>query len=81
MVAGLILAIETIVHYTVNPGDDPHIKAFGVALQCGEPDDLGRWRPFSLIGGFLVARMTWRRVGEAWDDATTRGARKGISAA
>src|SRR6202167_1236082 len=31
MIAGLILSIETTVHYTVNPGDDSHIKAFGVS--------------------------------------------------
>ena len=41
MVAGLMLAIETIVHYTVNSGDDPHTKAFGVPLRCGQPDHLG----------------------------------------
>jgi branched-chain amino acid transport system permease protein len=28
------------------------------------------------IGGFLVARLTWNRVGQAWDDAAgmARGA-------
>src|SRR4030095_6369567 len=31
LIAGLILAIDTIVHFTVNPGDDPNIKAFGMS--------------------------------------------------
>jgi branched-chain amino acid transport system ATP-binding protein len=41
MIAGLILSIETIVHYTVNPGDDSHIKAFGVSFDAASPYILG----------------------------------------
>ena len=37
MIVGLILSIETIVHYTVNPGDDSHIKAFGVSFDAASP--------------------------------------------
>ncbi len=37
MIAGLVLSIETIVHYTVNPGDDSHIKAFGVGFDAASP--------------------------------------------
>ena len=33
----MILSIETIVHYTVNPGDDSHIKAFGVGFDAASP--------------------------------------------
>ena len=33
-----------------------------------------------LIGGFLVARMTWSWVGEAWDGATSVARDKGIAA-
>ena len=79
MVAGLMLAIETIVHYTVNPGDDPHIKAFGVPLRCVQPDHLGAWRCHLSVGGFLLARKTWIRVGRAWDDATTAAREKGVA--
>ena len=37
MIAGLVLAIETIVHHTVNPGEDPNIKAFGVSFNAASP--------------------------------------------
>ena len=47
MIAGLVLSIETIVHYTVNPGDDPHIKAFGVGFDAASPYDLGCSPPCS----------------------------------
>src|SRR6478735_5857067 len=32
LVAGLVLAIETIVHFSVSPGSDSHITAFGVSF-------------------------------------------------
>src|ERR1700728_1182419 len=34
MVAGLMLAIETIVHYTVNSDEDPKTKAFGIQFDA-----------------------------------------------
>jgi branched-chain amino acid transport system permease protein len=70
MIAGLMLTIETIVHFTVNPGDDSHIKAFGVPFDAASP---AIWAISAalLIGGYLVARWTWTMVGHAWDDATS----------
>jgi branched-chain amino acid transport system permease protein len=70
MVAGLVIAIETIVHYTVNPGDDSHIKAFGVGFDAASPFVWGL-SAILLIGGYAVARTTWRRIGQAWSEATT----------
>lgn len=67
MIAGLILAIETTVHYTVN--HDSHIKAFGVSFDAASPS-IWAMSAVLLIGGFLVARKTWIRVRHAWDDAT-----------
>ena len=71
-----MLAIETIVHYTVNSDDDPHIKAFGVPFDAASPI-IWALAAVLLIGGFFLARKTWTRVGQAWDDATDGGARKG----
>jgi len=68
MLAGLVLAVETIVHYTVNPGDDSHIKAFGVSFDAASPY-IWAMSAVLLVGGFLVARKSWVRVGEAWDKA------------
>jgi branched-chain amino acid transport system permease protein len=79
MVGGLMLAIETIVHYTVNPGDDSHIRSFGVSFDASSPF-IWAIAAILLIGGFLVARMTWRRVAHAWDDALSVAREKGIAA-
>jgi branched-chain amino acid transport system permease protein len=70
LLAGLVLAIETIVHHTVNPGDDPNIKAFGMSFNASSPIT---WiiALFLIVGGFVVARETWRRLARAWDDAMT----------
>jgi len=79
MIAGLVLSIETIVHYTVNPGDDPHIKAFGVGFDAASPY-IWALAAVLLIGGFLVARKTWQWVAHAWDDAATIAREKERSA-
>ena len=79
MIAGLILAIETTVHYTVNPGEDPNIRAFGVPFNASSPIT---WivAAILLVGGFFVARKTWTRVAHAWDDALTTTREKGVHA-
>jgi branched-chain amino acid transport system permease protein len=79
MIAGLVLAIETIVHFTVNPGDDSHIKAFGVSFDAASPS-IWAMSAILLFGGFWVARKTWTRVGHAWDSATSAAREKGIAA-
>ena len=79
MLAGLILSVETIVHYTENAGEDPHIKAFGVGFDAASPY-IWALAAILLIGGFLVARKTWTWVGRAWDGATTAAREKGIAA-
>ena len=79
MIAGLILSIETIVHYTVNPGDDSHIKAFGVSFDAASPY-IWAMTAILLIGGYLVARKTWSWVGHAWDHATSIAREKGTAA-
>ena len=79
LVAGLVLAIETIVHHTVNPGDDPNIKAFGMNFNASSPIT---WiiALFLIAGGFFVARETWRRLARAWDDALTAAPDRGYHA-
>jgi branched-chain amino acid transport system permease protein len=79
MIAGLMLAMETIVHYTVNPGDDPHIKAFGVSFDAASPL-IWAISAILLIGGYLIARRTWALVGQAWDEAAGDAREKGVAA-
>jgi len=76
MIAGLVVAIETIVHYTVNPGDDSHIKAFGVGFDAASPAVWGI-SAVLLIGGYGLARKTWSWVSEAWSEATSVARDKG----
>jgi branched-chain amino acid transport system permease protein len=79
MVAGMMLAIETIVHFTVNPTDDSHIRSFGVSFDAANPL-IWAVATILLIGGFAVARITWRWVAHAWDDALSAARDKGIAA-
>jgi branched-chain amino acid transport system permease protein len=79
MVTGLMLAIETTVHFTVNPNEDSHIKAFGVPFDAANPA-IWAIAAVLLIGGFLVARWTWARVAASWDDALSAAREKGVAA-
>jgi branched-chain amino acid transport system permease protein len=71
--------METIVHYTVNPGDDSHIKAFGVSFDAAS-HLIWATSAILLFGGYLIARRTWARVGQAWNDATGVAREKGVAA-
>lgn len=77
-ITGGILIIETVVHYTVNPSDDSHIKAFGVPFDAASPLVWGIAVAL-LVGGFLVARRTWQRVGVAWGEAVAKARENGIT--
>src|ERR1700761_789729 len=79
MIVGGMLIIETVVHFSVNPGDDPHIKAFGVPFDAASPVIWGIAAVLA-VGGFLVARKNWAWVGQAWDDATSTARDKGMAA-
>ena len=79
MIAGLMLAMETTVHYTVNPGDDSHIKAFGISFDAASPL-IWVTSVILMVGGFLVARKTWGWAGHAWDSAAGIAREKGVAA-
>ncbi len=70
MLIGIIIAIESTVHYTVNPGDDPNIKAFGIPFNAANPVTWGV-AVFLTVAGFFIARRTWTWVAQAWDAATS----------
>ena len=63
MVAGAVLAIETIVHHTVNSDEDPNIKAFGIQFNASNPIT---WllAAVLVIVGFFLARKTWTLIGQ-----------------
>jgi branched-chain amino acid transport system permease protein len=67
---GAILTIETVARYTANLGEGDVINLIGVPLDATAPTT---WLVAAVlvIGGFLVARMTWRRIADAWDRAAT----------
>ncbi|UGV25876.1 branched-chain amino acid ABC transporter permease [Rhodopseudomonas boonkerdii] len=76
MLIGLMLGIESIVHYTMNPMEDPNIKAFGIPFNAASPLT---WiiSVVLTVGGFVIARITWKRVAQAWDEALTAARAKG----
>ncbi|RJF63505.1 branched-chain amino acid ABC transporter permease [Rhodopseudomonas palustris] len=67
---GLMLMIETIVHYTVNPHEDPNRVSFGIPFNAASPLT---WAASAalIIVGFILARMAWKRVAESWDTTLT----------
>ncbi|UWU90181.1 branched-chain amino acid ABC transporter permease [Bradyrhizobium sp. CB1015] len=79
MVAGIVLAIETIVFYTTNHGDDPNIKAFGMSFNASSPIT---WTlaAFLIVAGYIVARRTWSWLARAWDEALTAARDRGYHA-
>jgi branched-chain amino acid transport system permease protein len=79
MVAGFVLAVEIVVHHTVNANEDPRIKAFGVSFDASSSTT---WAIAAVLalGGFLVARRTWQGVGRVWDDARTIASERGVVA-
>ncbi|UGY19769.1 branched-chain amino acid ABC transporter permease [Bradyrhizobium septentrionale] len=66
LVLGIILSIETVARFA--SGDA--INLLGIAFVPTAPTT---WAAAAVlvVGGFLVARITWRRVAEAWDRAAT----------
>ncbi|MCA1548593.1 branched-chain amino acid ABC transporter permease [Bradyrhizobium sp. BRP19] len=68
LACGVILTIESISR--THSGQGNPINLFGVAFSPASPLT---WASAAvlLIGGFFVARLSWRRVAEAWDRAAT----------
>ena len=78
-IAGVILAIEIVAQHTINAGEDPNTKAFGVRFNAASPL-IWLLAVALVIGGFVVARRTWRRVEKAWDEALVAAREKGFYA-
>ena len=68
LACGVILTIESFARN--HSGQNNPINLFGIAFNPASPVT---WATAAVlvVGGFLVARMTWRRVAEAWDRAAT----------
>lgn len=79
MLAGLVLAIEIVVHHTVNAGDDPTIRAFGMTFNAASPLIWGLAVALIIVG-YILARKTWVYVAQTWDTAMTAAREKGFLA-
>jgi branched-chain amino acid transport system permease protein len=68
MALGLILTIETAAH--ISADDSNTVDLFGISFDPTRPVT---WVAAAvlLVGGYLIARLTWRRIAEAWDRAAT----------
>jgi branched-chain amino acid transport system permease protein len=76
LACGVILLIEIVSRYIVHADADTTVHLFGIPLDTSEPLTWGIALVLS-IGGFVVARMTWRRIVAAWDRAATAARDKG----
>jgi branched-chain amino acid transport system permease protein len=67
---GIILSIETVARYSASEGEGNVINLLGIAFKATAPPT---WAAAAvlLVGGYLVARMSWQRIAEAWDRAAT----------
>jgi branched-chain amino acid transport system permease protein len=65
---GVILTIESIARTHAGQGNP--INLFGIAFDPASPVT---WAIAAvlIVGGFFVARLTWRRIADAWDRAAT----------
>jgi branched-chain amino acid transport system permease protein len=70
LVLGLIVAIESAARYSSTEEADRIIHLLGLPLPVNTPMT---WAIAAVLigGGFLIARITWRRVAEAWERAAT----------
>ena len=68
MALGLILTIETVAH--ISADDSNTVDLFGISFDPTRPVT---WVAAAvlLVGGYLVARLSWRRIAESWDRAAT----------
>jgi branched-chain amino acid transport system permease protein len=76
---GVILAIETLARTMASQGDGNIIHLLGVPFNATAPTT---WAVAAVlvVGGFLIARLSWRRVAEAWDRAATIARERGYLA-
>lgn len=67
---GVILSIETVANYAAGEGGGKVINLVGIPFNATAPTT---WLAASVlvVVGFAIARLTWRRVAEAWDRAAT----------
>lgn len=67
---GVVLSVETLARYTANQDQSNLIILFGVPFDATRPLT---WALAAVLvfGGFLVARLSWGRVGAAWDRAAS----------
>ena len=74
---GVILAIETVAHFGDSEGTA--FSLFGVPFDAAAPLT---WLVAAvlIVGGFLIARVTWRRVAAAWDRASAVAREQGYVA-
>lgn len=66
LACGIILTIETVARYS---GGEP-INLFGIGFN---PKSQATWIAAAVlvVGGAFVAKLTWRRIADAWDRAAT----------
>jgi branched-chain amino acid transport system permease protein len=75
---GVVLSIETLARYTANQDQSNLINLFGLSFDATRPLT---WVVAAalVVGGYLAARLSWARVGAAWDRASAVARERGIA--
>ncbi|MGY3617540.1 branched-chain amino acid ABC transporter permease [Bradyrhizobium sp. USDA 10063] len=68
LACGVILVIETVARYAASGGEGNIVKLLGIPFNTTAPATWGI-AAVLVVGGFIVARITWRRIADAWDRA------------
>jgi branched-chain amino acid transport system permease protein len=79
LAGGIILAIESIAHFSANEGQSNVVGLLGVPFDTTAPST---WLAAAvlIVGGGLLARLTWKRIAAAWDRAATESRKQGYLA-
>jgi branched-chain amino acid transport system permease protein len=76
---GVILTIEILAAYSQGNADSSTIRLLRIPFEAANPMT---WLAAAVltVGGFFVARMTWRGVASAWDRAMMAARERGYHA-
>lgn len=70
LTCGVILIVETVSRYVVHVGANTMVHILGIPFDTSHPLTWAIALVLT-IGGFFVARITWRGIAAAWDQAAT----------
>jgi branched-chain amino acid transport system permease protein len=79
LACGIILAIESLAHFSANEGQGNLVRMLGIPFDTTASST---WVAAAvlIIGGGLLARLSWARIAAAWDRAAIESRKRGYVA-